>query len=55
VRAGDLVKFKFPDYHESYGLGFVYKILHSGVAWALFNEECLVIRAEEVEVISASR
>ena len=59
MRVGDLIKFQYDGYHESYGTGVVTKIEYdlgdgSGVGWAMFNE-LLMFRFAEVERINEAR
>ena len=59
MRVGDLIKFQYDGYHESYGPGVVTKIEYdlgdgSGVGWAMFNEH-LMFRFAEVEIIDEDR
>ena len=54
MKVGDLVRFKVHHYHKSYGIGVV---LGTGLTRlrAMFNEEQVVARFEELEVISEGR
>ena len=59
MKPGDLIKFQYDGYHESYGPGVVTKIEYdlgdgSGVGWAMFNEH-LMFRFAEVEIIDEDR
>jgi hypothetical protein len=61
VKVGDLVKFKVHHYHKSYGLGVVLgpnlstRVGVDSRFWALFNNERLMVRLEELEIVSESR
>ena len=63
MKVGDLVRFKVHHYHKSYGLGilleFKGRIPHSHdqgkIHWALFNGERMVVRLNELEMVSESR
>ena len=59
MRVGDLIKFQYDGYHESYGPGVITKIVcdpgdGSGAGWAMFNEH-LMFRFAEVEKINEAR
>jgi len=68
VKPGDLVRFKVHQYHKSYGVGVLLEKNTSQVGlrlvqvnamspryWALFNAERILVRLEELELISESR
>mgnify|MGYP001201466242 CR=1 FL=1 len=64
MKVGDLVRFKIHHYHKSYGFGVVlgttpvhndFKISNRPRLRVMFNDEQLVARFEELEVISESR
>jgi len=59
VKVGDLVKFKVHHYHKSYGVGIIFEEMYSARVgnrhWALFNGERVIVRLDELEVISESR
>ena len=60
MQVGDLVRFKVHHYHKSYGVGV---LLHEkpGIVtanrrhWAWFNNERMMVRLNELELISESR
>lgn len=56
MQVGDLVKFRHPDFDESYGVGVVSGFCeeHFGVI-AYFVDELIHARIDELEVISESR
>ena len=56
MKVGDLVRFKHPDYQESYGPGLVSGFCadHFSVI-AFFVDEFIHATEDELEVISASR
>lgn len=62
MKVGDLVRFKVHHYHKSYGVGVLLqedpgdgssRLSHRH--WALFNNERIMVRISELEVISESR
>jgi hypothetical protein len=59
VKVGDLVRFKVHHYHKSYGLGILLEENSSTRVdnhyWALFNGDRIMVRLNELEVISESR
>ncbi len=59
MKVGDLVRFKVHHYHKSYGIGVLLELKWSiGLDkrhWALFNNERIVVRLDELELISESR
>ena len=60
MKAGDLVRFKVHHYHKSYGYGvllgkYIPGITNYGRHWALFNNERIMVRLRELEVVSESR
>ena len=59
VKSGDLVRFKVHHYNKSYGLGVLLELKPSVFAdkrhWALFNSERMVVRLNELELVSESR
>ena len=60
MKVGDLVRFKVHHYHKSYGVGVLLQKKHGiGTAsihhWALFNGEHIMVRLNELELISESR
>ena len=59
MNPGDLVKFKVHHYHKSYGFGVMLGKLRSSRLdsryWALFNDERVMVRLEELELVSESR
>ena len=57
---GDLVKFKVNHYHKSYGVGVLLwerpgVITANRRHWALFNNERIMVRLNELELVSESR
>ncbi len=60
MKVGDLVKFKQPDFHEHYGVGIM---VDGGGTWygmqkrhwVVFNNERVMVRLDELEVINESR
>ena len=56
MKAGDLVRFRHPDLHESYGIGLVSGFCdeHFSVI-AFFVDEFIRATEDELEVISESR
>jgi len=62
VKVGDLVRWKHPDFHESYGVGLISMIEDTdgfceeyfGVI-AFFRDELIHATVDELEVISESR
>ena len=56
VKVGDLVKFKHPDFQESYGPGFVSGFCEEYFSViAFFMDEFIHATEDELEVISESR
>lgn len=66
MKVGDLVKFRHPDFHESYGIGVIAgEPLRSRVYGetrgkyfdipAYFKDEIIYAREDELELISESR
>ena len=60
MKTGDLVRFKVHHYHKSYGVGILLQEKHGIVTanrlhWALFNNEHIIVRLNELELISESR
>ena len=59
MKVGDLVRFKVHHYHKSYGIGVLLELKWSTPLtarhWALFNNERIVVRLDELELISESR
>lgn len=58
MKSGDLVRFKVHHYNKLYGLGVLLELRWSTVAerhWALFNGERIVVRLNELELVSESR
>ena len=59
MKVGDLVRFKVHHYHKSYGVGIILEESYSARVgnrhWALFNGEHVMVRLDELELISASR
>ncbi len=64
MKAGDLVRFKVHHYYTSYGIGVVlgpsqdhndFKISRRPRLRVLFNDEQVVARFEELEVVSEGR
>lgn len=60
MKIGDLVRFKVHHYHKSYGVGVLLQekfgvITANRRHWALFNNERIVVRLNELELISESR
>jgi hypothetical protein len=66
VKVGDLVKFKNPDFHESYGVGVIAGEPQPGFALGdlrgkyfdipvYFKDEIIYAREDELESISESR
>ncbi len=60
MKPGDLVKFKVHHYHKSYGVGILLgRNPHFGTIddtryWAMFNNERIMVRLNELELISES-
>ena len=60
MQPGDLVKFKIHHYDKSYGVG-VLLLEKPGIVtlnrrhWALFNNERIMVRLDELELVSESR
>ena len=58
MKVGDLVRFKVHHYHKSYGIGIVLEEVYSTSLtrhWALFNNERIMVRLSELELVSESR
>ncbi len=59
MQVGDLVRFKVHDYHKSYGVGIILEEVYSARVgnrhWALFNGEHVIVRLDELELVSESR
>ena len=59
MKVGDLVRFKAHAYHKSYGAGIILEEVYSARVgnrhWALFNGEHVMVRLDELELISESR
>jgi len=60
VKVGDLVRFKNYNYHRAYGVGILLQEKYGIVTanrrhWALFNNERIVVRLNELELVSESR
>ena len=59
MKVGDLVKFRHPGYHKSYGIGVILEKVYSARVgnrhWALFNNERVMVHHGELELISESR
>jgi len=59
MKVGDLVRFKVHHYHKSYGFGIIVEEMYSWRVgnryWAMFNGEGLMVRLDELELISESR
>ena len=59
MKVGDLIKFKYEGYHKSYGLGIILEEMYSARVgnrhWALFNGERVMVRLDELELVSESR
>jgi len=58
MKVGDLVKFKHPDFIESYGPGVVLEKYHSSVDYGYvvwFRDEKVHVRQEELRVINEGR
>ena len=59
MKVGDLVKFKVHDYHKSYGVGIILEEVYSARVgnrhWALFNGEQVMVRLDELELVSENR
>ena len=61
MKVGDLVRFKHPEYRTTYGIGLLLEKNQSkrlGMPyghWALFNDEKILIRLEELELANESR
>ena len=57
MKVGDLVKFKHPDFNESYGVGVISGVW--GDCWstvvAYFVDEFICATEDELEVINESR
>ena len=57
MKVGDLVRFKHPDFHESYGIGVVSGLW--GDEWstviAYFVDEFIHATVDELELVSESR
>ena len=59
MKSGDLVRFKVHHYHKSYGVGVILEEMYSSRLssrhWALFNGERVLVRLDELELVSESR
>ena len=59
MRVGDLVRFKVHHYHKSYGLGVILEKNRSSRLdnryWALFNNERVMVRLDELELVNENR
>ena len=59
MKIGDLVKFKHPEYSTMYGVGLLLEENQSerlgGGHWALFNDEKILVRLNELELANESR
>ena len=59
MKVGDLVRFKVHHYHISYGVGILLEESYSARVgnrhWALFNGEHVMVRLDELELISEGR
>ena len=59
MKVGDLVRFKVHHYHKSYGFGVILEKNSSTRVdsryWALFNNERVMVRLDELELLSESR
>ena len=59
MKVGTLIRFKHPDYRGMYGPGILLEkntsVRLDSRYWASFKDERIMIRLEEVEVISESR
>lgn len=60
MKVGDLVRFKVHHYHKSHGVGILLQEIHGIVTsnrrhWALFNNERIIVRLNELELINESR
>ena len=61
MKVGDLVRFKVHHYHKSYGLGVLLDWYSSSRTkgdnrhWALFNNERIMVRLSELELVSKYR
>ena len=58
MKVGDLVRFKVHHYDKSYGVGILIdseRILDSCRHWALFNNERIMVRLNELELVSEAR
>ena len=60
MKVGDLVRFKQKDSNRLYGVGILLQEKHGIVTanrrhWALFNNERITVRLNELELISESR
>lgn len=59
MKAGDLVRFKHPEYYKMYGVGLLLekntseRLPHD--YWALFSDEKILVSLDELEVVSESR
>ena len=61
MKVGDLVRFKVHHYQKSYGLGVLLDWYSSSRAkgdnryWALFNNERIMVRLSELELVNENR
>ena len=58
MKVGDLVRFKVHHYHKSYGVGVLLELRWPSMTerhWALFNGERIVVRLDELELVSENR
>ena len=63
MKVGDLVKFRHPDFHESYGVGVIAGPPHNHGSKVVpyfdipvyFKDEIIRVREEELELVNENR
>ena len=60
MKVGDLVRFKNHNYHIAYGVGILLQEKYGIITanrrhWALFNNERIIVRLNELELVSENR
>ena len=59
MKVGDLVRFKHPEYRTMYGVGLLLGESQSerlgDSHWALFNDEKILVRLDELELVNENR
>ena len=60
MKVGDLVRFKHPEYRTMYGVGLLLEDNHGSSGrlgygfWALFNDEKILVKLDELELADES-